>query len=86
MTTTPGTGATYRIGSDYYPMTVVWVSPTGHVVHARPCETRHGRFFLETTEKPEVFTRRGDGAYRPKGCKYGRLNIGERRLDLDPGF
>ena len=89
----PGTPATYAIGGDRYPMTVVEVSKSGHIVRARRCRTRaahksgQGFIFVEMQHaEVETYTRRGDGAYRPKGRKCGRLYIGTRTSYSDPHF
>lgn len=96
---TPPVGelATYCIGSDRYPYTVIEVSASGHRVVVQGRKRRRvdnnglgGAQRYITTENPEgdtmVVTRRKDGRYRPKGSKVGYVFFGEADCYSDPHF
>jgi hypothetical protein len=80
-----GKAATYNIGSDYYPYTIVAVSPSGHKVTVRADRIRRPGLMLPAAdEEVEYAHRTKTGVYRMKRC--GRLYIGVRHHELDPGF
>ena len=92
--------ATYGIGSDSYPYTVIEVSASGHTVvlqerSSKP--TKDSDYFGDqryvTYENPEgstmVATRRKTKrgvTYRPKGSKCGTVTFGVVRKHTDPHF
>lgn len=95
-----GSGVTYNIGGDSYPLTVRKVSPSGAAVwcsrdefRAGPGNTyaqadKHGVFIPRHGDDPskwERFTRRSNGKYRPSGSKCGYLSP-DRRYRRDPSF
>lgn len=80
----PGKAATYSIGSDYYPYTIVAVSKAGTKLTVRRDSARRGVFEPATGEDETAF-RGQDGTYRLTG-RYGRLTVGERTYDMDPSF
>jgi len=97
---TVGSGVTYNIGGDSYPLTVRKVSPSGSAVwcsrddfRAAPGNTmgesdKTGLFLPTDAEDPskwEKFTRRPGGKYRPAGSKCGHLSP-DRRYRRDPSF
>jgi len=99
LTGTPPVGelATYGIGSDQYPYTVIEVSKSGHRVtlQARKSRRVDSNGYSEnqrwiTVEDPNgetmVVTRRGDGSYAPKGKKCGYITFGDAGSYLDPSF
>ena len=89
-----GMGATYGIGSDCYPVTIIEVSPSGHQI-----KLQHDKFELtdrgavsgtqvyDYAPNPDadvkVFTRRQDGEYREKGKNFGYLIVGKRKAHID---
>lgn len=85
-----GMGATYSIGGDSYPCTVVKVSPTGHRIEVAFDEVKgRGKLFVpgeRQDERCETFTLREDGSYFLAGRRYGRLSLGFRSHDIDPHF
>lgn len=82
--------ATYDIGSDRYPYTVVGVvGDQGRTLLAQRDRTRGIGVFLvdvDDDREPERFTLRKDGRYRSAGRDHGTLWIGRRELYLDPSF
>jgi hypothetical protein len=95
-----GSGVTYNIGGDSYPLTVRKVSTTGATVwcshddfRGAPGNTleesnKKGLFIPQDANDPskwEKFTRRPDGKYRPSGSKCGYLSP-DRRYRSDPSF
>ena len=95
-----GSGVTYNIGGDSYPLTVRKVSPRGAAVwcshddfRGAPGNTlaepeKRGLFVPQDADDPskwEKFTRRPDGKYRPSGSKCGHLSP-DRRYKQDPSF
>jgi hypothetical protein len=97
---TPSIGdlATYYIGSDCYPYTVVAISKTGYKVTLQARKARRvdsngygGEQRWITVEDPEgatmTATRRKDGRYRSTGATYyGRVAFGSARMYQDPCF
>ena len=93
-----GMGATYSIGSDCYPYTVMEVrSPKTIVVQedkARPTKNHHPHgnqsFLFEPNSEGEkrVFTLRKNGGWYENGqpMGHGRLRVGERHKHIDPHF
>lgn len=95
----PGTGITYSINGDSYPFTIQEVSPSGHRFWATRDEFRAkpganepyseaakvGVFVPKSDRKRELFTRRRDGTYMPKGKPYVLVYEG-REYRLDPSF
>jgi hypothetical protein len=93
--------ASFGYGADSYPYTVVAVSPSGHQVtlqsrKAYACKGNNpfeGRQHYMTVEDPngalEVFTRRKDGRYRPRGSSYRgcpSVGFGHATYYQDPHF
>jgi len=93
-----GDGATYSIGSDSYPMTIIEVSKSGYKVTAQhdSAEMVEGseytndavyRYERNPSGSTLVFTNRKDGQYRAVGCSnYGRLTLGIRHKRRNPEF
>lgn len=82
-----GAGATYQIGSDQYPCTIVAVSVTRHKVEVTFDRTVGPGLFLPQPEgRRETFTRRADGSYRLVGKNHGLLSFRGRRSYMDPSF
>jgi len=93
-----GQGATYSIGSDRYPYTVIEVSsPTRVVVQADYYRRTDNNGFSESqtyeyTHNPSAFqtivTRRKDGVWRKKGDTKGggRFSLHGRNAYQDPSF
>lgn len=89
-------GATYSIGSDRYPYTVIEVrSPKTIVVQgdkAKPTKNHdpYGEqshlFVPNANGEKRVFTKRKNGGWYEKGSPmgYGRLRLGERHKHMDP--
>lgn len=103
MTTTPytpvvGDPATYSVGSDAYPATVVAVSKSGHRVTLQDDDwkvtsgtVQDGSATYSYTPNPRaatrVATRRADGKYRLAGWERGGfVGFGTRRMYRDPSF
>lgn len=84
-----GSPATYRIGSDSYPMTVTEISPAGHQIALRRDEesraSKHLTIPAAGTEQLATF-RMSEGVYRPKGSKCGLYTFGRRESYRDPHF
>lgn len=95
-----GSGVTYNIGGDSYPLTVRKVSPSGATVWCSRDDFRgapgnmpgegdkKGLFIPQAADEPDMwekFTRRPDGKYRPSGSKCGYLSP-DRRYRKDPSF
>jgi hypothetical protein len=85
--------ATMQLGSDFIPMTVIAMSPSGHkVTLQRRIQKRtdgNGMSDLQSwitiedpTGRTEVATRRRDGEYRVKGKKYS-VSFGRARCYHD---
>lgn len=98
-TGTPPVGelATYVIGTDRYPYTVIEVSASGHRVTLQKRKSRRvdnnglseNQRWISVEDKDGdtmVVTRRKDGGYRPKGSKAGHVMFGEANSYLDPHF
>lgn len=94
-----GSLATYHIGSDCYPYTVIAMSPSGHRVTLQERKARrvdnNGAWsdcqtYITVDDdngRTMTATRRKDGAYRAKGCSnYGRVTFGAARKHRDPSF
>lgn len=83
-----GMPATYHVGSDDYPCTVVErVSPTRAIIGFD--DVRRGVFFVPDQGERIVVSRRRDGTWRPMGDSRGsrtRVTFGERRHYMDPHF
>ena len=84
---TVGMGATYTIGSDSYPMTVVAVERNGTRLLLGHDDEKSPTLFVPAsleTRRPDqlmVVTRRRDGCYRPRD-RCGHVALGVRRLHL----
>lgn len=90
-----GTRASYSVGSDRYPCTVIAVSPSGHRITVREVrvtewtafpESRGAAFEDDGKGKEMVFTRRANGRYRHAGWKFGGISFGEWGAYQDPSF
>lgn len=83
-----GKPATYQIGSDYYPYTIIAVSPSGAKVTIKGDRVCGGGVLFEAAagneEDIRVAHRNKDGNYRVGRC--GWLTIGERLHRMDPSF
>ena len=88
---TIGDGATYTIGADSYPYTVIEVSPSGKTIRVQRDravlvggegeDSRHV-YIPNTDREAETFTlRRSSGSYHRKGhpATYGALEVGHRK-------
>lgn len=89
-----GTRASYAVGSDRYPCTVVAVSRSGHRVTVRdvnvtvwtPFPDSRGVEFEDNGKgRVTVYTRRQDGTYREVGSR-GRLAFTGWKAYQDPSF
>jgi hypothetical protein len=74
--------ASYQIGSDIYGGEITEVSKTGHQITWQRVDA-NGNAQLGFSSRA---SRRRNGEYRPVGCNYGRIILGEARTDLDRGF
>jgi hypothetical protein len=92
-----GMAASYSVGSDRYPCTVVAVSPSGHRIVVRDVavtawtpfpDCRGVAFSDDGKGATRVFTRRKSGYYREPGCTWGSgLTLGKGwRAYQDPSF
>jgi len=92
-----GTPAAHHINGDSYPCTVIASTKNGGKITVQYDEARvvsgstfQGNEVYEFERNPngrtEVFTRRTDGRYRPKGSKYASLSIGKWYASRDPHF
>lgn len=92
-----GDGATYNVGSDSYPYTIVEISPNGRTVKIQADKAKNKAIYPEQdwefTPHPEgaviTLTLRSDGAFRPKGQKKGQgvsWGLGYRTKYLNPSF
>lgn len=81
-----GMGATYSIGSDDYPMTIVDVSRNGKLVIAQKDQARGSLFVPDDEGVQMAFTLRSDGQYLLRGKRYGSLHVGRRFYNLNPSF
>ena len=90
-----GTRASYSVGSDRYPCTVVAVSPSGHRITVREVKVTewtafpdsHGVAFEDNGQgATRVFTRRANGRYRHAGWSHGGISFGEWGAYQDPSF
>jgi hypothetical protein len=95
----PGDGATYSVGSDSYPYTVLWVHKNGKrllavqdefVCTLYKYEQQEHVFLRALRREQEEFTLRKDGRWRRKGDAMGRgsccLYVGRRAAYMDPCF
>lgn len=92
-----GDPATYGIGSDSYPYTIVSVSASGKTITARRDQSiaaeghdyygsQKYNYFANPNAQPEKFTLRKCGSFRPSGSSCGYLSVGHRRHYSDPHF
>ncbi len=94
-----GMGATYSLGSDKYPFTIVAVSPSKRTIFVTEDTAKlvsgteqDGSAKYEYTARmdvpQEVFTLRKNGRYHRKGdsTKGGCMTVGHRRRYNDPHF
>lgn len=101
MTTLPvtlplvGTRASYSVGSDRHPCTVVAVSPSGHRITVRSVRVTewtaypdsHGVAFEDDGLGEEMtFTRRANGRYRHAGWNFGGISFDGWGAYQDPSF
>lgn len=83
-----GMAATYQIGSDFYPYTVVAVERDGKRVTLQEDKTHRGGLFTpDANGRKVVVSLRKGGVYVRVGEKRcGIYTMGKRRHDLDPCF
>ncbi len=90
-----GQGATYSIGSDSYPYTVVEMSASGRTVVLQkdstvrnPDDPDAGLVIERNPEgkKMKATWRPRLGYYRESGSKCGHITLGTRVFSLDPSF
>lgn len=81
-----GTGATYRIGTDQHPCTIVRVEHDGlRLGVVLDTVAGPGVYSMpELDETPERWFVLRDGVYRLDGRPYGRLELGRRVYHRDP--
>jgi len=84
----PGTGATYCVGTDRHPCTIVRVEDNGRRLGVvLDTVAGPGVFSMpELDEEPERWFALRDGVYRLDGRPYGRLEVGRRNFYRDPNF
>jgi hypothetical protein len=81
--------ATYGIGSDSYPCTVIAVERNGRTIRLSHDREYRGIFVPNLEPKPGdviVATLRRDGSYRQMGNDYGFIRLGKRSSYRDPSF
>ena len=81
-----GDAATYGIGADRYPYTVVGMSSSGKTLTLKPSKFRRGVFLPDEDVYTRTATLRRDGVYRFKYQNYGSVMLGRREYSLDPHF
>lgn len=85
----PGCGATYAIGTDRHPCTVVRVEGDGARVGI-VTDVVYGTGVFSPApvdaEPERWFEQLDDGSYRLEGLPYGRLELGTRCYYRDPDF
>jgi len=92
-----GDGATYFVGSDRYPYTIVEISKTGKTVKVQRDNAKNTvawpdqewKFTANPDAPIETLTKRSDGAYRQKGtrkCRGVGWNLNGRDKYLNPSF
>ena len=88
MTPFVGCGATYQIGTDEHPCTIVRVEAGGKRVGV-VLDTVYGRGVFSpasTDAEPERWFLLVADDYRLEGRSYGRLKVGVRSFVRDPSF
>lgn len=91
-----GDGATIGVGSDRYPATVIWVSPSGHQAkvqydswkrtdHRGQSEQQEYEITPNPTGRIELVTRRANGKYQLRGGG-SYVHFGRRSVYQDPHF
>lgn len=87
-----GMGATYSIGSDMYPCTVIAVMRNGRTIRLSHDTIKgRGKLFVPNMNPVDeceviVATLRSDGRYMERGTNYGFIRLGKRRNYHDPSF
>lgn len=80
-----GTGATYEVGGDRWPCTIVRIQDGGARLAVSFDRICGAGIFVSRGVRPERwFTRRAGGIYLLEGRQFGVLHLGERRYALNP--
>jgi hypothetical protein len=87
-----GMKATYSVGSDQWPCTVIAVSKSGHKVTVQDdrvtewSEGKGAKIEADPAGDIHVYTRRSTGRYRRAGWEHSSIWFGRHGAYRDPGF